>query len=88
MRPLVYIMCAATALTCAGMLLRSYQRTGLRLLLWACICFVALTLNNVLLYVDLVVTGPSIDLSMPRAIVALVGLSLLLYGLVWEGSTR
>ena len=88
MRQLVYILCAATASTCAAMLLRSYQRTHLRLLLWACLCFVALTLNNILLYVDLVVTGPTVDLSILRAIVALTGLSLLLYGLVWEGSTR
>jgi uncharacterized protein DUF5985 len=88
MREAVYILCAATAFTCAAMLFRSYQRTKLRLLLWSCLCFVLLTVNNVLLYVDLVVTGPSVDLALPRAVSALLGVSLLLYGLVWEGSSR
>ncbi len=88
MRELVYILCAATAFACAAMLFRGYHRTHARLLLWACLCFVALTVNNVLLYVDLVVTGPSVDLSIPRALSALLGLCLLLYGLVWEGATR
>ena len=87
MRQVVYILCALTAFVCAALLARSYQQTRLRLLLWACLCFVALTVNNVLLYVD-VVTGPSVDLSVPRAVSALMGLGVLLYGLVWEGSTR
>jgi hypothetical protein len=86
MRELVYILCAGTALLCAAMLLRGYRRTGTRLLLWSCLCFVALTANNVLLYVDLVVMPHAADLSIPRATTALVGLCLLLYGLVWEGA--
>jgi len=88
MHQIVYVLCAATASTCAAMLLRGYRRTRTRLLLWACLCFVALALNNVLLYVDLVLTGPTVDLAIPRSLTALAGLSVLLYGLVWEGSTR
>jgi len=80
---IVYLLCGATALTCAVMLLRGWRRSGLRLLLWAGLCFVALTVNNVLLYADLVVF-PSVDLSLPRGLSAVVGMVLLLYGLVWE----
>lgn len=79
----VYALCALTALTCALMLMRSFNRTRSRLILWSSLCFAALTLNNVLLYVDLVLV-PSIDLSILRSAIALGGLGMLLYGLIWE----
>ena len=84
MAPAVYALCAFTALACAAMLIRGYRRSRTRLLLWASICFVALTVNNVLLYVDLVVIGPETSLATLRSSVALVGLSVLLFGLVWD----
>jgi hypothetical protein len=43
-----------------------------------------LTANNLLLYLDLVVIK-SVSLALPRSFAALLGLSALLYGLVWEG---
>jgi hydrogenase/urease accessory protein HupE len=79
----VYLLCALTSLACAVMLFRGYGESGTRLLLWAALCFVALTVNNGLLYVDLVMV-PAVDLSLWRSSVALLGLALLLYGLVWE----
>ena len=79
----VYLLSAATVLACAIMLLRGYRRSGSRLLLRAALCFAGLTLNNCLLYVDVVVV-PDVDLSVWRSAAALAGLSLLLYGLVWE----
>jgi hypothetical protein len=79
----VYILCAATALMCAVLLLRAHRREPTPLLLWASLCFIALTANNVLLYVDIVVV-PKMDLSLLRSLIALGGLGLLLYGLVWE----
>ncbi|HEY2774164.1 MAG TPA: DUF5985 family protein [Candidatus Binatia bacterium] len=83
MATLAYTACAATALACAGLLLRAYARTGTRLLLWSGLCFVVLTVNNILLTVDLLVF-PSVDLFLLRNLTALAGLSLLLYGLIWE----
>jgi hypothetical protein len=80
----IYVLCTLTALACAVLLHRGYRRSGERLLLWASICFVCLTMNNLLLYVDLVVIE-SVSLALPRSISALLGLSALLYGLVWEG---
>ncbi|MBN1203746.1 MAG: hypothetical protein JXB05_02335 [Myxococcaceae bacterium] len=79
----VYILCALTSLACAVLLLRGYGRSGLRLLLWSGLCFVALSLSNVLLFVDLVVVQ-GIDLSLWRSALALVGVATLLYGLIWE----
>lgn len=79
----VYILCALTSLACAVMLLRSYARTHSRLVLWSGLCFVGLTLNNVLLFADLIVF-PNIDLSLCRHLTALGGLLLLIYGLIWD----
>ncbi len=79
----IYVLCALTSLFCAGLLLRSYSKTKIRLLLWSGLCFVGLGLNNVLLVIDLLVF-PDVDLSLIRIIPALGGMLLLLYGLVWE----
>lgn len=83
MAQVVYVLCAATAFVCALLLLRGYRRSRSLLLFWSFLCFVGLTVNNVLLYVDLVVV-PSIDLSFWRHLVALMSLSLLVFGLIWN----
>ena len=80
----VYLLCAATSATCAILLLRGYRRQRSRLLLWSNLCFVLLALNNILLFIDLIVVPTSIDLSLWRGATALAGVSLLLFGLVWE----
>ena len=83
MAEFVYISCALTSLLCAALLIRSYRASRTQLLLWSSLCFAGLTLNNALLYVDLaLVTG--VDLSLHRALVALVALLLLLFGLIWH----
>jgi hypothetical protein len=79
----VYVLCALTSLGCAALLLRSYLRSRTRLLLWSSLCFAGLAVNNVALFVDLVVM-PSIDLSLVRNMAALSALSLLIFGLVWD----
>jgi hypothetical protein len=84
MTGVVYILCAATCLLCAVMLFRGYFRTKVRLLFWAGLCFVGLMLDNVLLYVDIVVTGPAFSLAVWRKIPGLLALMLLVFGLVWE----
>ena len=79
----VYVLCAITSVACAWLLFRGYRRTGTRLLLWSGLCFAGLAINNIMLFVDLVVL-PGVDLSLWRAIPALAGVVLLLYGLVWD----
>ena len=80
---LVYILCAVTSLACAVLLLRGYWRTGVRLLLWSGLCFVGLALDNVFLYVDIIVI-PDTDIRILRRIPGLLALTLLIYGLVWD----
>jgi hypothetical protein len=83
MEGLVYVLCALAAIGCALLLGRGYRRSGFRLLLWSALCFLALALENALLFVDLIVV-PHIDLSLVRMSASLLGIGMLLYGLVWE----
>ena len=80
MAEIVYAFCALTALLCAWMLLRHYRRSGYRLLLWSGLCFVFLTISNVMLVLDK--TTPTIDLSIWRMSTAFVGMLILIYGLI------
>ncbi len=77
----VYLLCAVTALACAGLLLRSYRRNRMRLILWTSLCFVGLAINNVLLVVDLALV-PGLDLLDWRNATALVAVAVLLFGLI------
>jgi hypothetical protein len=79
----VYILCALTSLACSVLLLRAYGRSRLRLLLWSGLCFVALAISNLVLFLDLVVV-PSVDLSLVRSTLGLLGVATLLYGLIWD----
>jgi hypothetical protein len=83
----VYILCALTSAACAAMLLRGYLRSRARFLLWSSLCFLALFLNNLMLMVDRVLV-PDRDLIDPawRSVVALAGLSLLVFGLIWDAA--
>ena len=81
----VYLLCALTSLACAVLLVRGYRKSRSKLLLWSSLCFVGLAANNVLLIVDLVLI-PSVDLSIPRILVAFCGVAVLVYGLVWDAS--
>ena len=83
MEGVIYLLCAATALACCLLLLRGYRRSRVRLLLWCGLCFLALTLENVLLFVDLIMV-PQADLSPTHISAATIGVALLLYGLIWE----
>jgi len=79
----VYALCALTSIACAVLLLRGYHQSRTRLLFWASLCFVGFALNNVLLFIDLILL-PQIDLFWWRTLPALVGIGLFIYGLVWE----
>jgi hypothetical protein len=79
----VYLLCALTSMFCAGLLFRSYRRQRTKLLMWSTACFVGLAINNILLFVDLVLV-PDIDLTLLRSSVALVAVALLVIGLIWE----
>jgi hypothetical protein len=79
----VYLLCAATSFLCTVMLLRGYRSTHVRLLLWSGLCFLGLTLDNVLLYADLYIV-PDYRLDVWRKLPGFIAISLLIVGLVWE----
>jgi hypothetical protein len=81
---LVYLLCAATALACGVLLLRGYRRSRSRLLLWCGLFFLALTLENAILFIDLTVLGERVSLLYLRRAVGLAGVVVLLYGLIWD----
>jgi len=83
----IYLLCSFASIACAVLLFSAYRKSGARLLLWSCSCFLGLALNNVLLFVDLILV-PTVDLRPWRAFVALVGISVLLFGLVWSYGER
>ena len=83
MAGLVYLLCAATCLLCAVMLLRGYAKQRVRLLLWSGLCFVGLMIENIMLYTDVVLV-PDIDLSLWRKLPGLIALGILLFGLIWD----
>ncbi|MGH4015213.1 MAG: DUF5985 family protein [Pseudonocardiaceae bacterium] len=80
----IYILCALTSVGCAVLLFRGYRASRMRLLFWSSLCFGGLALNNVMLFADAVIV-PEIDLfGAWRSVVALAGLGVLIFGLVWE----
>lgn len=83
MAAFIYALCAATSSTCALLLLRSYFRSRYRLLLWAGLCFVGITANNILVVVDKIffVQG---DLLTLRLLIVLLAVLFLLYGLIFD----
>ena len=80
----IYLLCSLTSVGCAVLLFRGYRASRTRLLFYSSLCFAALAVNNVMLFVDVVVV-PGTDLfSGWRSAVALAGLGILIFGLVWE----
>jgi hypothetical protein len=80
----VNILSIVTALACAALLFRGYYRTRTRLLWWSAICFLALSLENLVLFVDVNIV-PQVDLALIRQSIGAIGTACLVYGLVWEG---
>lgn len=83
MPELVYTLCALTSFGCAIMLLRGFLKARSPLLFWSCACFACFTITNVLLFVDFVIV-PQADLSLIRNSINLLGVSMLLYGIIFD----
>lgn len=78
----VYILCLLTSLACTVLLFRGYRRTREPLLMWSGLCFVFFSLNNLLLFID--ASTPTLDLRPYRISSSLIGVSVLLFGFVWD----
>jgi hypothetical protein len=71
------------------MLWRGFAQSRARFLMWSSLCFAALAINNILLFVDKVVlpnveSVGGISFAVWRSAAALIGLALLIYGLIWD----
>lgn len=83
LKVVLYLLAILSSLACATLLTRAYIRQRVRLLMWSAICFTGLTINNIALFVDLVVF-PQLDLRLLRLIPALLGMTCLLYGFILD----
>jgi hypothetical protein len=79
----IYVLCALTSALCTALLVRGYRASRVRLLFWSAWCFAGLTLNNLMLIVDVRLLT-DVDLQIWRAVPAVIGVMLLVFGLVWE----
>jgi hypothetical protein len=80
----IYLLCFLTSMACCLLLIRSYRRNKSRVLLWTAACFVLLAIDNLLVVCDFILTGPSVDLSLPRLLTTLLAVTTLLTGFIWE----
>ena len=85
MAVVVYVLCMLTSALCALLLLREHRRSGMPLLFWSGLSFAFWTVNNLLVFSDLVLFA-SVDLALYRTSAALIAISALLYGLVWDAA--
>ena len=83
-KALLYLIAMLTSGACMVLLFRAYFDSRLRILLWSALCFVGLTVNNTLLFVDLVLLPEAVDLRLYRHLAALAGMLFLIYGFIRE----
>jgi hypothetical protein len=80
----IYVLCLVAAGLCTLLLLRGYQSSGTRLLLWCGLCFAFLSLNNLTVILD-ILAFPGRDLHLLRHGASLAAVGTLLVGLIWDG---
>jgi hypothetical protein len=85
MAEIVYALSAILSILCTALLFRAYRINRSSLLRWSSVAFALLTLNNLVLFADLVLF-PDLDFGggLLRNITGAAAGSLLLYGLIWE----
>jgi hypothetical protein len=81
MADFVYALCALTSLACFVLLLRQHRKSPGPLLFRSALAFLFFAASNIALFVDLIVV-PTVDLSLLRAGLNLLGVGLLLAGLI------
>ncbi len=80
----IYVLCLVAAGLCTVLLLRGYRRSGTRLLLWSGLCFAFLSLNSLIVILDILIF-PGRDLQLLRHGASLLAVGTLLVGLIWDG---
>jgi hypothetical protein len=80
---LVYLLCLVTSVVCAVLLIRAWQRSRSKLLLWSAISFALLAVNNALLVADVMLIR-DVSLLWARQLTAFGAVCVLIYGFIWE----
>jgi len=80
---IVYFLCFLTSFFAMVLLLRGHLSNGSKLLMWSALAFIALAINNLALFVDIVLL-PQVSLLWVREIAEATAVCVLLYGFVWE----
>jgi hypothetical protein len=85
MAEIVYMLCGLFSFICAWLLFRSYRKAPSHLLFWSGLSFGLMALNNIILFVDLVIF-PQVEFSgaLIRTICSALAGIVLLFGLIWE----
>jgi len=83
-RLFLFGLAALTSIGCMWLLFRAYSRNAVRMLFWTGLCFVFLSINNVVLFIDTIVFPTEVDLRLVRFAAALAGIACLLYAFIWE----
>jgi hypothetical protein len=83
-KTVLLLLAVLTSLSCMVLLFRGYARTTARHLFWSALCFVFLSLNNVLLFTDIVIFPVEVDLRIYRLLASLAAIVCLLYAFIWE----
>ncbi len=78
---IIYVLCAATSLAAAWLLIRYYRERRTPLLFWSSLGFAGLALHNVLVYVDRALL-PDANISLLRSVAGTAALLVILYGLI------
>ena len=78
----IYLLCIFTSVVCTWLLVAAFRRQRESLLFSSALSFGFLTLNNLLVFTDLIML-PQIDLSLARALSALGAGLVLLGGIIW-----
>ncbi len=84
MSSIVFTLCAIASVFVAYLLARAYRQRPSKILFWSAICFGGLALNNVILFVDLVLMPENITYSLLRNWIIVGSVGSLVYGLVWD----
>lgn len=84
MAGIVYILCALTSGLCAILLWRAFMKNKARLLFWCSLGFIGFALNNIMLFVDLIVFPEVNYIINYRTLPAVIGMVVMIYGLIME----
>ena len=84
MSSIVFSLCALASIYVAYLLARAYRQRPSRILFWSAICFAGLALNNIVLFVDLVLMPAEVTYGLVRNWIIVASIGSLVYGLVWD----